>query len=146
MRKYFHRFNSIALLAILMLCCYSCPAQSAHTVTVTIPLKGGAVTWPVGLTPTGYKLFRSTTSGGEGGTPLTTITNVNSNTFVDTTVVGGQTYFYTYKLVASCDSTQVDCTAFVSDGPMSDEATTGKIPLPAAGTVPKGTAATVVVN
>jgi fibronectin type 3 domain-containing protein len=50
-----------------------------------------------GASITAYKVYRSTTSGGE--TLLTTVGNVNS--FTDTTAVNGNTYFYDVSAVNS---------------------------------------------
>jgi hypothetical protein len=42
---------------------------------------------------TGYKVYRGTTPGGEGLTPLVTVT---SPTYIDRAVVVGQTYYYQF--------------------------------------------------
>jgi fibronectin type 3 domain-containing protein len=48
---------------------------------------------------TGYNVYRSTTPGGEGSTPLKT--NVSGTSFTDTAVTNGTTYYYTVAAVNS---------------------------------------------
>ena len=58
------------------------------------------ITWPPNTTGdpvTTYNVLRGTTSGGESSTPLAAVaasTCTTVCTYVDTTVVGGSTYFY----------------------------------------------------
>lgn len=72
----------------------------------------------VGPGITGYKVFRGTTAGGEGTTPIQTVGNVL--TYNDTTVVPGLPYFYKVAAVNS-----------VGTGPDSSEVT-GTAPAPSA--------------
>lgn len=61
------------------------------------PLAGQiGLTWqaPSGLPPTGYNIYRGTTSGGEGNTPIATIT---ATSYTDTGLTAGQRYFYLIK-------------------------------------------------
>ena len=53
----------------------------------TIPSNGGS---PI----TGYAIYRSTTPGGEGAVPLTTVSGVGTTTYDDATAAGGTTYYY----------------------------------------------------
>jgi subtilisin family serine protease len=53
----------------------------------TIPSNGGS---PI----TGYAIYRSTTSGGEGAVPLATVDGPTTTTYDDATAVGGTTYYY----------------------------------------------------
>jgi subtilisin family serine protease len=43
---------------------------------------------------TGYTIYRSTTPGGEGAVPLTTVSGATTSTYDDTSAVGGTTYYY----------------------------------------------------
>lgn len=49
--------------------------------------------WTAPLGATSYKVYRGTTSGGEGAMPIAT--GLTAANFTDTNVVNGQTYFYT---------------------------------------------------
>ena len=61
----------------------------------------------------GYNVFRATTSGGYGTTPLNP-SPVSALTYTDTTVVAGQSYFYVVQAidagVNSTDSNEVPVT------------------------------------
>jgi len=64
---------------------------SAPTGLAAAPGNGQAgLSWNTVASATGYKVKRSTTSGG----PYTTITNVPSTAFTDTALVNGTTYYY----------------------------------------------------
>jgi hypothetical protein len=58
----------------------------------------------------GYNVYRATTSGGYGSTPLNS-SPVSGTTYADGTVVSGQTYFYVATAVdagtQSVDSNEV---------------------------------------
>ncbi len=83
---------------------------------------------------TGYNVYRGTSSGGEGATPLNT-TLVSGTSYTDNTAANGTGYWYTVKAVNS-----------VGTGPASNEASatpTGtanapSAPLNLAATAPKG--------
>jgi ASPM-SPD-2-Hydin domain-containing protein/centrosomal CEP192-like protein len=47
-----------------------------------------------------YNVYRGTTSGGEGSTPLNA-TPINGTTYVDESVAGGATYYYVLRAVGS---------------------------------------------
>lgn len=49
---------------------------------------------------TGYKIYRGTTSGGEGATPVATVSG-STLTYTDSGLTNGQTYYYTVKAVNS---------------------------------------------
>lgn len=144
MKKYLFRLNSITFV-VLFLLCYACQAQTAHTVKNSWPLKGG-IAGTNGITVTGYKIYRSTTSGAEAAPALATITDVNVLSYVDSAVTAGTTYFYTYSLVLSCDTTVWDCSKFPGESLMSAEVSPGKIPLPTAPTVGQPAAFTAVIQ
>jgi fibronectin type 3 domain-containing protein len=57
-----------------------------------------ALVWTASSGATSYKVFRGTSSGGEGVTPLTTVTTAS---FTDSTATVGHEYFYT---VEACNS------------------------------------------
>ena len=79
---------------------------SSHSVTLS---------WTASTTGTvsGYNIFRATTSGGYGTTPLNS-SPVPGTTYTDTTVAAGQTYFYVATAVgsgvSSIDSNEVPAT------------------------------------
>jgi hypothetical protein len=70
------------------------------------------LTWDASITSgvSGYNVFRATSSGGYGTTPLNSAP-VSTMTFTDTTVASGQSYFYVVTAVdageASSDSNEV---------------------------------------
>ena len=51
-----------------------------------------ALSWSASPGATGYNVYRSTTSNGEGATPIAT--NLSTTAFTDTSVTTGQTYYY----------------------------------------------------
>lgn len=81
---------------------------------------------------TGYNIYRGTSSGGEGTTPLTVVSR-NSLSYTDTSVVNGQIYYYTVRASNS-----------VGTGPKSNEASaTPLAPLTVPG-APTGLAASEI--
>lgn len=87
--KYF--VATLALLAMFL--ALPVQAQAAHAVGLSwgVPTSGGA--------PTGYNVYRTSTSGGcstvtASGCSKIGTTAVPTTTFTDTTVAGGQTYFW----------------------------------------------------
>ncbi len=82
-----------------------------------------AWTAPVGSV-TGYKVYRGTTPGGEGGSPIAT---PGTNAYTDTGLSAGTTYYYTVK-----------ATNTAGDSAASSEAST--ITIPATPTNPAATA------
>ena len=86
-------------------------ASAADTITVQNPPAPGTPTgvnatlnsgtirvqWSSVSGATSYKVFRGTSAGGEGGTPVAT---PSTNSFNDNTVAAGGTYYYT---VAACN-------------------------------------------
>jgi hypothetical protein len=65
------------------------------------------VTWTDSTTPgvVGYNVYRGTTPGGEGSTPVNSAP-VNSTNFMDQTVTPGATYYYVVMAIAADDVTQ----------------------------------------
>lgn len=53
----------------------------------------------------GYYIFRGTSAGGEGTTPING-TPLNATTYADTNVVSGTKYYYVVTAVASNGTTQ----------------------------------------
>jgi fibronectin type 3 domain-containing protein len=52
-----------------------------------------ALNWTAGANDATFNLYRATTSGGEGTTPL--VTGITSTSYVDTTATAGTKYYYT---------------------------------------------------
>lgn len=86
-------FNGVNLLADL--------AQSAVTINPPNPPTGLAanagngtvsVSWNASAGATSYNLYRGTTSGGEGATPI--VTGIASTSYTDNAVTNGITYYY----------------------------------------------------
>ncbi len=84
-----------------------------------------ALSWSASANATSYKLFRSTTLGNYGATPLATVTGTS---YPDTNVVNGTTYYYTVK-----------ATGIGGDSPASSEVSATPIAPPSA---PTGLSAT----
>jgi len=80
------------------------PGNEQVTLSWTAPSSNG------GSAITSYNIYRSTTSGGEGTTPITTV-NGSTLTYADTGLTNGQTYFYKVTAVNS-----------VGESPVSNEA------------------------
>jgi fibronectin type 3 domain-containing protein len=78
---------------------------------------------------TSYSVYRSTTPGGEGSTPL--VTGVTTTSYSDSTVTNGTTYYY--KVVA---------VNAVGTSPQSNEASATPQPAPTAPSAPQGLTAT----
>src|SRR6266436_3099661 len=57
------------------------------------------ITWPASAGATSYNLYRGTTSGGEGNTPVASTT---STTYTDKNLSSTPTYFYQITAVNSC--------------------------------------------
>jgi fibronectin type 3 domain-containing protein len=82
------------------------PQPTAPTAPLGLKAKGGNVSvslsWSVpasdgGSPITGYNIYRSTTAGGEGGTPVKT--GVTTTSYTDTGLTNGTTYYYTVAAV-----------------------------------------------
>lgn len=122
----------------------ACPAQAAqHKVTITFTPATHAQTAGISYT---FKLYRSTTSGGEGTTAYQAIPGSG---YVDTAITNGATYFYKVSEVKNCDSTVWNCAGYPMESVLSAEFSSGQIPLspPPAGDSPSvPTAATAVIQ
>jgi len=79
-----------------------------------------ALSWTGSANATGYKIFRATTTGGYGATPLATPTGTS---YTDTTATNGTTYFYVVK-----------ATGVGGDSPNSNEASATPLSAPVAPT------------
>ncbi len=90
-----------------------------------------ALSWSASTNATGYKVFRATSAGGYGATPLATTTNTS---YLDTSAVNGTTYYYSVK-----------ATGVGGDSPLSNEVSALPVapPAPAA---PTGLSASVYNN
>lgn len=87
-------------------------AQQTHSVT----LNWGASTVTGSTVVSKYNIYRSATPGGEvAGTPLASTANGSALTYTDTTVAGGQTYYYT--ITGFCQI----CSAGKQESAMSNE-------------------------
>jgi hypothetical protein len=93
--------------------------------------------------PTGavtYNVYRGTTTGGEGTTPLAT--GVTTTSFADTTVTNGTTYFYTVTAV-NANATRVPPLASESAASAEASATPTPVAPPAAPTNLTATASAI---
>jgi fibronectin type 3 domain-containing protein len=91
---------------------------STPTGLVATPGNGSvALTWTAGAGATSYSIYRGTTSGGEGTTPVGTAT---SNSFTDTGLTNGTTYYYkvsaTNSAGTSAQSSEVSATPAATAG------------------------------
>jgi hypothetical protein len=88
------------------------PPRPAAPVILTVLTNYGQVslTWSTSPVATSYNVKRSTSSGG----PYTTITNISSTGYTDTSVLNGTTYYYVVSAVGAGgegpDSAQVSAT------------------------------------
>src|SRR5580693_9194662 len=91
-----------------------------------------ALTWTASAGATSYSIYRGTTSGGEGTTPVGTAT---TNNFTDTGLTNGTTYYYkisaTNSAGTSAQSSEVHATPTASPPPSSLQISAGG---PATGT------------
>jgi fibronectin type 3 domain-containing protein len=73
------------------------PAPTAAPTGLTATAGGNQVTlsWNTVAGATGYNVFRSTSPGGEGATPLASA--IAGTNFIDTTAAGGTTYYYVVR-------------------------------------------------
>lgn len=137
------KLRILALPVFLLAIAFSCNANAAPK---TVKLSWTAPPAQTGLTLTGYKVYRGTTSGGEGATAYATVTSGAVVSFTDTAVTPGVSYFYRVTSTATCDSSVWDCSAFVGESGPSNEASTGVIPREAAPAPGAPSAVTVVVQ
>jgi len=83
-----------------------------------------ALSWTASVNATSYKVFRATTTGGYGVTPLGTPTDT---TYTDTTALNGTTYYYVVKAtgIGGDSSVSNEVIATPSTAPQSVTATAG---------------------
>jgi fibronectin type 3 domain-containing protein len=67
--------------------------------------RGVTLNWFISPGATSFNIYRSTTSGGEGTTPYKT--GVTNNTFTDTAVTNGTTYYYTVAALSADGATSL---------------------------------------
>ncbi len=91
------------------------PVNAPPTPTGLTASPGNAqvsLTWTASSGATSYNLYRASTSGGEGATPL--MTGIATTTFTDIAVTNGAKYYYTVAAVnaggTSAQSTEVSAT------------------------------------
>jgi hypothetical protein len=75
------------------------PGAGSVALSWTAPASNG------GASITGYKVYRATTSGGEGATPVATVGNVTS--YTDSGLTGGTPYYYEVAAVNSAGTGSV---------------------------------------
>ncbi len=100
---------------------YLAPTTSAPAVPTTVNIaseNGGALLdWDFSAAATSYDVFRGTTPGGEGATPINA-TPVKSGQFADTGLTNGVTYYYKIRAVnsvgASAQSAEVSITPTIN--------------------------------
>jgi hypothetical protein len=71
---------------------YSAGLAAPTSLSATAGNNQISLTWSTALGATSYNVYRSTTAGGEGSTPL--VTGVTATTFTDTGLAAGTTYYY----------------------------------------------------
>ena len=99
----------------------SAPPVAPTGLTATAGNASVTLSWSVVTGATGYNIYRGTTAGGEGATPVTTVTTLG---FTDSGLTNGTTYYYKVAAINSG-----------GPGPMSNEASaTPEPPAPAAPT------------
>jgi hypothetical protein len=103
---------------------------TAHAGNSQVSLSWTAPASNGGSAITGYNVYRGTTAGGEGLTPVSTPT---STTFTDTGLANGQAYYYTVKAVNS-----------VGTSPASNEASATPVVSVTAPSSPTGLVVTAV--
>jgi large repetitive protein len=74
------------------------------------------LSWTASSGATTYSVFRGTTSGGEGATPLAA--NLTATSFADTTVTSGSTFFYFVKAVNTAGSSTPSNEASATTAPV----------------------------
>jgi hypothetical protein len=90
------------------------------------------LTWtaPAGTTVTGYNVYRGTTSGGESLTPVnSTPLAASATSFHDTTVSGGNTYFYVVKAISGSGVSAASTEASATTPTVPPDAPTSEIDL-----------------
>jgi|GEM_PF-1400710 len=75
------------------------PVAAPATLTATPSISKVILGWSAVSGATSYNVYRSTTSGGEGTTPLKT--GIGGTSYSDTTTVNGTTYYYTVAAVSA---------------------------------------------
>ena len=118
-------FAVFTLLALMWTCQAQAAPKKAHLTWTASPVSAGEAI-------TGYKIYRATTAGGEGGTAFATVSGAATVVFDDATIAAGATYFYKVTETASCDPAVLDCSTFVAESAPSNEASTGVVPFPLA--------------
>lgn len=88
------------------------------------PPHSATLTWNVDpslpsplIAGTGYNVYRGAAPGTEGATPLNGTTLIQATTYVDDTVVGGQTYTY-YVTAVDADGESLHSNEFTIQVPL----------------------------
>ena len=76
--------------------------QTPANLTAVAGIGQVTLNWTASAGATTYSVFRGTTSGGEGATPLAA--NLTATSFADTTVINATTYFYFVRAVNTVGS------------------------------------------
>lgn len=99
-------FNGANLLADLAGSSSNTTAPPAPTgLTATAGDASVALSWNASDGATSYNIYRSTTAGGEGSTPL--ISGITSSSYTDNSVTNGITYYYEASATNSAGTSQV---------------------------------------
>lgn len=100
------------------------PAATPPPVPTSLAAQGNdgsvSLTWNPSTGATSYNLYRGTTAGGEGSTPINA-TPITGTTYNDTAVTNGTTYFYVVRAVnnagSSGDSNEASATPAAAQPP-----------------------------
>lgn len=120
------RAQRMAILALILFILGAFGVQSARAQTLSAPGNVNAagttgsvtVTWTAVSGAASYKIYRSTTSGGEGTTPYAT--GVTGTSYTDSSVTDGNRYNYTVTAVGSAGNESAQSNegwAFALDAP-----------------------------
>jgi hypothetical protein len=86
-----------------------------------------ALSWTGSSGATGYNIYRSTSSGGEGSTPYKT--GVTGTSWTDTGLTNGTTYYYQVSAVNAVGESGKSTEASAADGPAGTTPPTASTPL-----------------
>src|ERR1035441_152928 len=95
----------LAFLLVLLASSFALAQVKAHTTATAVPGQQSAtLTWTEATPGVTFKVYRGITAGGENyAMPIGTV-GIGVLTYVDTTVAGGITYYYTVTAFSTIES------------------------------------------